>query len=191
MKTQRNLAGPACLLALVALLAAGPAGAAPLEVQGYLTDLDGAPCAGEFSLSVGLYGGSVGGVAQWGPVITEAEVVQGHFSLALEADDDGEPTAPQLLDLDGPLFVEISILDEGDVTTLEPRMQLFSVPWSLQAGVIDAETQAALRGEDGVDGQQGAAGPVGPAGPVVLSAAQRAEFALPASARSPSNHPGR
>ena len=164
MTTPPLRAGAACLLAR---LVAAPAHAAPVQVQGYLTDLDGVPQAGERSVSVTLFGASIGGEASWGPVVTATDVVDGHFSLSLDADDDGGATAEELLDGDGPLFVEVAVLDEGETTVLEPRLQLFSVPWSLQAGVVDAETHDALRGQDGADGPQG------PPGPVVLAAGRR------------------
>jgi hypothetical protein len=165
------------LLLLGSLLHVTPAEAQmprQLRYQGRLVNALGQPMTGAQVLTFGIHDAAVAGTRLWqetDPVVLDAN---GIFSTAL-----GD-TVPLTLAFDRSLWVSMSL--DGGVTEMNPRQQLYSVPYALRAlhaesagaGTLDGLTDTDLTGVAAGQVLQydGAAwvpvtavGPTGPTGP--------------------------
>lgn len=116
--------------ALLAVLLAGPALGQvipqTIPYQGYLTDQNGAPIAGEVSITFRLYAASQGGAARWEETHDGVTVDDGVFVVQL---GETEPISGPLRASPGG-YLAIQVEDDEEAT---PRQKLGSVPYALLA----------------------------------------------------------
>jgi len=138
------------LLAVVAglLLAASAQAVGPplINYQGVLTDDQGQPLDGSYSLVFKVYGVESGGAALWTETHLAVPVDEGVFSVVL-----GGTGLPANLFTGSQRWLGVAV---GTAAELTPRMRFTSVPWALRATVADT----ALVGLSGSDGDWTVAG---------------------------------
>jgi len=137
------LVAGAFLLPAVASAAQPPA---ELPVQGYLSQADGAPVDGEVTMQLAIYdsdGEGDGGNELHSEMVT-AQVRDGSFTTHLAPDD------LSMFRNNSNLWLEITV----DGETIEPRMQLATVPYAANAEYADAAATAESLSEDASDAYQ-------------------------------------
>lgn len=142
----------------VSALAATVALAVPtvFPVQGYVTDAEGEPLEGDVGAQLTLYNAADGGDAVYS-VATTLDVEEGAFTYYLGSDLELET---DILRANDGLFLEITI----DGETLEPRIEIGSVPYAAVAGQCDVATSVLINDTEvtGVGLQRRIAVPCGP-----------------------------
>jgi len=125
------------LLAMAVLLASTAALAEPpaqLSYQGYLTDADGNPVTGTWTMSFAFFTEEDGG-EPFHEETLDIETELGLFSALIG----GEPGNPLIASLfaGGEVYLELSIETELGAVTLEPRQQVVSTPFSLYSSAAE------------------------------------------------------
>lgn len=116
------------------------------NVQGRLTDADGLNRAGDdFSIKFGIYDASAGGLFLWGRTLDGVPMRNGNFQVTLE-DPASEGQYQQLRDVfaGDSLFLQFQVTRVNGVAVTElsvqPRLQILSVPYALVAQEAEGET---------------------------------------------------
>ena len=128
------------IVALVMLVASAAAAEVPLQFQyqGQLVDDDGQPITGETTLQFSIYDAETEGSILWGAKKTVQLGSQGQFSTTLGSPSN--PIEPGVV-AGGERWLSIT-LDSG--VTLEPRLPLKSVPYSLLASRAEKVADGAI-----------------------------------------------
>jgi hypothetical protein len=129
----------ACLALASGALAAGPQ---LINYQGTLTNDQGQPLDGTYSLTFKVYAAASGGTALWTQTSASVAVADGLFSVLL-----GSTAFPAGLFTGADRWLGVTV---GAAAELTPRARFTSVPWALRATVAD--TALAVAGGGGSDG---------------------------------------
>ncbi|MBU0494699.1 MAG: hypothetical protein KKA73_28860 [Chloroflexi bacterium] len=153
------LPNPGTLILMVALVLAMPALAGPLYVpaatstststisyQGRLADSGGTPLTGKYNLEFRVYDVPTGGTALWTEMWTGAnsvDVSDGLFNVMLGSIDS---TLASAIEGQDELYLGITVGTDSEMT---PRVQLGSVPFSMQALTVSDESITTAKIADG------------------------------------------
>lgn len=116
----------ACLALATSALAVGPQ---VINYQGTLTDSQGNPLNGTYTLVFKIYAGASGGSALWTQSTASVVVTDGLFNVTL-----GTTAFPASLFTGADRWLGIAV---GSAAELTPRMRFTSVPWAMRATVAD------------------------------------------------------
>ncbi len=116
----------AALSALIVFLWSLPSHAVPKTItyQGYITDSQGVPLDGEYSITFRIYDAENGGNLLWEAAVNNIQISNGAFTINLNVN----------LPFDEQYWLGISI-ENGDELT--PRIPFTSVPYSIRSGVAE------------------------------------------------------
>jgi hypothetical protein len=117
-----------------------------INYQGTLSDDQGQPLEGTYSLTFKIYAGALGGSPLWTQTQASVAVADGLFNVVL-----GGTSLPTSLFSGADRWLGVTV---GAGAELTPRMRFTSVPWALRATVADT----ALVGVGGSDGDWTIAG---------------------------------
>jgi len=123
-----NLLVVSVLLLLVPCITYAVPGA--INYQGYLTDSNGDPLDGSFSIQFAIYDTEVGGTPIWSEIHSNVSVTKGIFNAIL---GNNTPIVPSYLEGDRYLGVQVGTDEE-----MSPRRKLTSVAFAIRAQVAES-----------------------------------------------------
>ena len=152
------------MLSILLFIVAGtpqvPAVPSLINYQGVLTDGEGQPLNGTYSITFTIYDAVTGGNQLWTETHDNVEVKEGVFNVQLGgATVDGVPV--EIFDR-SEVWLGVKVGNEPEMV---PRMRFTSVPYALLSATPGPPGPQGEQGPPGPQGPQGAQGPQGPQGP--------------------------
>jgi len=111
-----------------------------VNYQGYLTNADGIPLTGDYSITFAIYAETSGGTALWSETHSNVAVVEGFFAVRLGS---VVPLPTSLLALPT-RFLGVAVDGEAEMT---PRQSLASAPYAMRVGTVDQASGGSIYGD--------------------------------------------
>lgn len=127
-----------------------------INYQGFLTDSDGNPLEGTFSITFKIWNAASGGTELWTETQSSVNVINGVYNVQIGSDTLSPPFPEDLFD--GDIYLGVTVESDSEMT---PRKQITSVAFAMKAalteGVVDQGVTTMMIGDDAVTGAKIAA----------------------------------